>query len=123
MKGRPQPRRERGSLESQVLTALWAADRPLAVSEVQHVLGDDLAHTTVHTILGRLCEKGAVARDPGPRGHTYRPVLAEPDLAARRMRRLLDRAPDRSAVLHRFVAELSVEDEVAVLAALRRDGR
>lgn len=115
-----EPRRGRGALESDVLTALWAAHEPLTVAQVQQAVADDLAHTTVHTILARLCEKDAVAREWTGRSHTYRPVLAEPDLAARQMRRLLDREADRGAVLNRFVAELPAEDETALLAAVHR---
>lgn len=113
MPARSRPRRGYGRLESDVLGAL-------SVGAVQQVIGADLAHTTVHTILTRLCEKGAVARDQTGRGHAYRPVLAEPDLAARQMRRLLDREADRGAVLSRFVTELSPADETVVLAALRQ---
>ena len=117
---RVEARREPGSLEGEVLATLWAAAGPLTVGQVQEAVGAELAHTTVHTILTRLCEKGAVLRERAGRGHVYRAVLAEPDLAARRMRRLLNGEPDRSAVLARFVAELPPEDETALAEALRR---
>ena len=117
---RAEARREPGSLEAEVLAELWAAEGPLTVGQVQEAVGAELAHTTVHTILARLCEKGAVVRERAGRGHAYRAVLAEPDLAAQRMRRLLNGEPDRSAVLARFVADLPPEEETALSEALRR---
>jgi DNA-binding MarR family transcriptional regulator len=102
---RAEARREPGSLEAEVLAELWAAEGPLTVGQVQEAVGAELAHTTVHTILARLCEKGAVVRERAGRGHAYRAVLAE---------------PDRSAVLARFVADLPPEEETALSEALRR---
>ena len=46
-------RRASGSLESEVLAALWAADKPLTAGEVVDTLGGDLAYNTVQTILTR----------------------------------------------------------------------
>jgi predicted transcriptional regulator len=118
----PRQRRGRGSLEARVLATLWSAGRPLTVGEVVDGLEVGLAHTTVQTILVRLCAKGAVSRERVGRGHVYRPVLAEADLVARRMLRVLDSEPDRTAVLSRFVADLSATDEAALIAVLRRIG-
>lgn len=114
------PRRPAGDLEAEVLSALWAAAGPLSVGEVQDALGGGLAHTTVQTILVRLRGKGAVEREWDGRRHRYRPVLAEEDLTARQMRRLLDNEDDRASVLQRFVSELRPEDEAALQAALGR---
>ena len=51
-------RRASGSLESEVLAALWAAERPLTTAEVAEALDSGLAYTTVQTILARLHDKG-----------------------------------------------------------------
>jgi predicted transcriptional regulator len=113
-------RRPAGELESEILAVLWAADEPLVPAQVLQAIDPDLAYNTVHTILSRLHAKGAVSREPAGRAHAYRPVLDDAGLTARQMRVLLDRGPDRAAVLRRFVDELAGSDE-DVLAALLRD--
>ncbi|MFD9128596.1 BlaI/MecI/CopY family transcriptional regulator [Kitasatospora sp. NPDC059571] len=105
-------RRPAGGLEAQVLAALWAARTPLTPQDVQAALGDDLARTTIATILARLHDKGTVERTRAGRGFAYTPTVEDQaGLAARRMRSELDRGQDRSTVLARFVSDLSAEDE------------
>jgi predicted transcriptional regulator len=113
-------RRAKGSLESEVLAALWAADSPLTAAEVADALGDDLAYNTVQTILARLHAKGAVRRELSGRAHAYTPVLDDAGLAANRMQAMLDKGGDHAAVLARFLHTLTAEDE-ATLAALLAD--
>jgi len=112
-----QTRRPAGGLESEVLAALWAADRPLTPGEVSDAVGGELAYTTVQTILTRLHRKGAVVREEAGRAHAYRPVIDDAGLAAQRMRAMLDRGGDHAAVLTRFVGTLTPDDE-ATLAKL-----
>lgn len=114
-------RRESGSLESEVLAALWAADAPLTVGDVGDALGSDLAYNTVQTILTRLHAKGAAHRERIGRAHFYTPVLDESGLAASRMRATLDRGGDHAAVLSRFVDTLSTDEERMLAELLRRD--
>ena len=106
----PQPsatRRESGELESEVLAALWSRPEPLTAAEVREVLGDELAYTTVFTILSRLLAKDAVSREKTGRSYVYRPTV-DPDVqTAERMRRLMHRGADRSSVLAHFVGGLS----------------
>lgn len=104
-------RRARGELESGVLAALWAVDRPLTARQVLERLPGDLAYTTVLTILSRLHDKGMLVRHPAGRGYAYAPVRDEASETAVRMHSLLERGSDREAVLTRFVSELSQEDE------------
>ncbi|MEU0786515.1 BlaI/MecI/CopY family transcriptional regulator [Streptomyces sp. NPDC006173] len=47
-------RRPRGELEGNVLTALWAAGRPLSAAQVRAAMPSPLARTTVATLLVRL---------------------------------------------------------------------
>jgi predicted transcriptional regulator len=110
-------RRASGSLESEVLAALWASDRPLTTGEVVDALGGGLAYNTVQTILTRLHAKGAVQREQAGRAHAYTPVLDDAGLAATRMRAMLDRGGDHAAVLARFLGTLSPQEE-ATLARL-----
>lgn len=113
-------RRAKGSLESEVLAALWAADAPLTPAEVADAVGGGLAYNTVQTILARLYAKGAVGREPSGRAHAYTPVLDDAGLAANRMQAMLEKGGDRAAVLARFLSALSPQDE-ATLAALLAD--
>jgi predicted transcriptional regulator len=110
-------RRQSGSLESEVLATLWAADKPLTAGEVVDALGGELAYNTVQTILTRLHGKGAVRREQAGRAHAYTPVLDEAGLAANRMRAMLDRGGDHAAVLTRFLGTLTPDQE-ATLAKL-----
>ena len=110
------PRRAAGTLEAEVLAALWAADEPLTPEDVRAALDRDLAYTTVSTILSRLYEKGAVGRESRGRGYCYFPMMDQQGLAARRMRALLDSQTDQAGVLSRFVDSLDARS----LAVLRR---
>lgn len=103
--------RGRGELEVAVLDVLHRSDEAMTAAEVQRVLGDDLAYTTVLTILARLHEKGTLQRERRGRAYAYHPVSDEAGLAARRMRRVLDERVDRDTVLARFVDDLSAADE------------
>jgi predicted transcriptional regulator len=104
-------RRAAGELEAAVLATLHAAGAPLSPGEVRDRLGDDLAYTTVVTILSRLHAKGVLDRRKAGRAFLYAPVADEPGLAARRISQMLDAEPDREAVLARFVSGLSGKDE------------
>ncbi len=103
-------RRARGSLESEVLAALWAADGPLTPAQVADAVDADLAYTTVQTILTRLHAKGVVTREPVGRAHAYTPVLDDAGIVAHRMQELLDHGADHAAVLSQFLGALTAED-------------
>src|SRR4029453_15017634 len=103
-------RRAFGELEGQVLAALWAADRPLVPAEALDAVGGDLAYTTVMTILVRLHAKGLIERHKAGRAYAYRPVVAETEVVAGQVRKLLDRGHDRTAVLQGLLDGLSADD-------------
>ena len=113
-------RREFGELEGQVLAALWAADRPLVPAEALDAVGGDLAYTTVMTILVRLHDKGHVERHKAGRAYAYRPVVAETELVAGQVRKLLDRGHDRTAVLQGLLDGLGADDEDLLRALLAK---
>ncbi|MFG2127128.1 BlaI/MecI/CopY family transcriptional regulator [Streptomyces sp. NPDC048751] len=104
-------RRGQGELEGLVLAALREADGPASAGRVQERLGEDLAYTTVITILTRLLAKGAVTRERVGRSFAWTPVADQAGLAAHRMRKVLDGESDREAVLASFVTSLEPEDE------------
>lgn len=113
-------RRPWGSLEDEVLAALWAAAEPVTAATVQAELGGDLAYGTVTTILARLRAKGLVVRSQAGRTNLYAPAHDAAGHTAREMHSLLVQRPDRAAVLARFVSELSPEEE-RMLHALLQD--
>jgi predicted transcriptional regulator len=104
-------RRAPGWLENEVLATLWANTEPMTPAMVQAALPRELAYTTVMTVLHRLHAKGLVGRHRSGRAYAYRPVVDASEFAARQMRLALDHGQDRAAVLQRFVAGLSNEDE------------
>jgi predicted transcriptional regulator len=77
-------------------------------------MGDDLAYTTVMTILVRLQAKGVIERSKVGRSYAYRPVVAESEVVAGQVRRLLDHAQSRDAVLQGFVDGLGPDEEAAL---------
>ena len=107
-------RRAPGTLESGVMTVLWAHDGPLSAADVQQALGGDLAYNTVQTILIRLHEKGQLERRKEGRGHLYWPVQDAATAAAERMRATLAERPDRQLVLQQFAAGLDDADAAAL---------
>lgn len=119
-----------GELERSVMDLLWTApeastandlrDR-LAQSESQGQEGKDLAVTTVLTVLSRLEKKGLVERERGTRPHRYRAISTREDHTARLMHEALGTAPDREAVLARFIGSVT-EAEAATLRKLLAHG-
>ena len=119
------PRRAAGSLEAAVLNVLWEVGEPLNPAQVRERLiargdagADEPAYTTVVTVLSRLHEKNALARERDGRAYRYAPVADETGLAARRLSAMLDAAKDRRAVLSKFVRDLSDNDEQLLRAVL-----
>ncbi|MER7668085.1 BlaI/MecI/CopY family transcriptional regulator [Kitasatospora sp. NPDC096128] len=104
-------RRPHGELVADVLAVLWAAGEPLTAQQVKQTLDQGLARTTVATILTRLHEKGTLVRTRPGRSFAYAPVEDAAGLAAGRMRRELEKEPERDLVLKRFVSSLSEADE------------
>ncbi len=113
-------RRGLGALEADILARLWAAGEPRTAAQLAGELNGELAYNTVQTVLARLYTKGAVRREQLGRAHTYSPVLDEAGLAAQKMRAILGRRQNSSAVLLRFVDSLSEEEGRQLAAMLDR---
>lgn len=100
-----------GELERNVMNAIWVHDDGLSAAELRDVLsGRELALTTVHTVLTRLEKKGFVTRDRSIRPHRYLAVSTREDHVAELMSEVLSQAPDRQAVLARFLGTVSEAD-------------
>jgi predicted transcriptional regulator len=109
-----------GELERAVMEVLWAAGAPRTAQEVRGALGDrELATTTVLTVLGRLQRKGLVTRVRQGRAHRYRAEGTREEHIATLMRDALDAAPDRGAVLARFLGGMGPEEQAALRELLR----
>lgn len=107
-------RRATGTLERMVLEQLWLRPEGATPREVKDALGEDLAYTTVMTILARLWKKGLAERELSGRAFRYRALRNEAELAATTMQAALEPVDDRSMVLSRFVDGLSEADEQAL---------
>jgi predicted transcriptional regulator len=74
-----------GPLGAEVMEVLWAASRsgsgPVTVRKVLERLNstrvEELAYTTVMTVLTRLAERGAARRTPAGRGYAYAPAVRD----------------------------------------------
>lgn len=103
-----------------VLSVLREANGPATAGWVQERLGGDLAYTTVVTILTRLLAKSAVTRERQGRSFVWTPASDQAGLAARKMRKVLDREGNREAVLASFVTALGPDDEQLLRQLLRQ---
>ncbi len=103
-----------GERELDLMQALWKLEKA-TVSEVQEVLreqGNDIAYTTIQTMLNRLETKQLVARDDSERVHRYYAILEEPIVAGNALQRLIERffRGSTEALVTRLVEEdLSAE--------------
>ena len=82
-----------GERELDILQALWKLGKG-TVAQVQDVLrrqGEEIAYTTIQTMLNRLEAKKIVARDVAERAHFYRALLKEPADAESAIKRLTER--------------------------------
>lgn len=82
-----------GERELDLIQALWRLKKA-TVSEVQEVLreqGNEIAYTTIQTMLNRMETKKFVARDDSERVHRYFAILEEPVIAGNALQRLIAR--------------------------------
>jgi len=106
------------SAELRVLKALWEVDRG-TVADVRAELakrGNELAYTTVMTLLGRLAGKGAVHVDRDREPFVYRAAQRRESVLRERLREFVREVFDGNA--DSLVLNL-VEDETLTRAELR----
>jgi predicted transcriptional regulator len=110
-------------LESEVLSALWAAQSPVTAARVHEALGaPDLAYKTVLTVVSRLFDKGQLQREKVGRAYVYWPVRDRAEHAAGLMTAVLAGDIDRMAVLQGFVDALDPDDEATLRTVLSHRG-
>ena len=108
-----------GELERAVMDLLWEHQEAITANVLRDLLAQrpgnageatemrPLAVTTVLTVLSRLEKKGIVERERSTRPHRYRAVTSREDHTAELMLEVLGSAPDREAVLARFIGTVS----------------
>ena len=115
-----------GDLERTVMDLLWTTPGALTANELRDSIavvpagaetGRELAVTTVLTVLSRLEKKGLVVRERDSRPHRYKAVTSRADHTAELMHEVFATAPDREAVLARFIGSVS-ESEAQTLRNL-----
>ncbi|HEV7169307.1 MAG TPA: BlaI/MecI/CopY family transcriptional regulator [Micrococcaceae bacterium] len=119
-----------GELERAVMDLLWEHPAAMSANTLRDLLSQrpasgnkdgadskELAVTTVLTVLSRLEKKGLVQRERDIRPHRYRAVTSRADHTAELMLEVLGSAPDREAVLARFIGTVS-DGEAATLRKL-----
>lgn len=68
-----------GRRELDIMQILWRVGKATVAGVHEELVGsgNDVAYTTVQTMLNRLEAKGLVARDSSDRAHRYKPLLKE----------------------------------------------
>jgi predicted transcriptional regulator len=98
--------------EAELMEVLWDFG-PATVAEVRDRVSDDLAYTTVLTMLRTLETKGYVAREPDGKAHRYSPVI-DRDAARRSALRAMSEKffkGSTATLLTHFVAQEKLADE------------
>ncbi len=109
--------------ELDVMGVLWD-EGPATVAEVRAALADDLAYTTVLTILRILEEKGHVRHEEEGRAHRYFPLVeraAAGESALQRLLRKLFRGSPELLLTHLVSDRDLREDELQRMRALLDD--
>ena len=98
--------------ELDVMSVLWNA-QSATVAEVRERLADDLAYTTVLTVLRTLEQKGHVAHTGEGRAHRYRPLVKRAAAGRSALRRIVDKVFDGSPelLLTQLVSDKHLSDE------------
>lgn len=117
-----------GDLQAEIMAAVWQLGEA-RVDDVraQRPPRKRLAYTTIQTVMNRLVERGLLERERIGNAYVYRPLYAEAEYIATRIReRLSGASPDtRREALASLIDGLKPEevDEVARLATRIRRSR
>jgi BlaI family transcriptional regulator, penicillinase repressor len=98
--------------EMDVMNVLWELGAG-TVAQVRARLADDLAYTTVLTVLRTLEEKGYVDHLEEGKAYRYRPLVARRDASASALRRVLRKVFDDSPelLMTHLVSDRGLSDE------------
>jgi predicted transcriptional regulator len=98
--------------ELDVMSVLWDAESA-TVAEVRERLTDDLAYTTVLTVLRTLEQKGYVDHTGEGRAHRYHPLVKREAAGRTALRRLVEKVFDGSPelLMTQLVSDKNLSDE------------
>lgn len=111
--------KQQGELEAAILDALWQSKKPLTSGQILEKLNtkDDLALTTVLTVLSRLMDKDLVLREPGEgRSNLYKAKQSRAEHTASLMLSLVSESKNPALAFSHFADGLTA----AQLSALRK---
>ena len=79
--------------ELEVMQAVWDLGERAPRAEVERIVqqGNDLAQTTILTLLSRLTEKGFIKAEKEGRSSVYTPLISKEDYLADQSRRFFDK--------------------------------
>lgn len=105
--------------ELDVMAVLWEVG-PATVAQVRDRIADELAYTTVLTVLRTLEEKGYVAHQEAGKAYRYHPLVEREDAGQSALRRLTHKifGGSAEALLAEFVSDRKLTEEE--LVSLRR---
>lgn len=104
-----------GDLEADVMKIIWKNEKATVRDVYEQLrLEKKLAYTTVMTIMGRLAEKGLLAKAAQGNAYIYSPTISEGDFAQKVVSEVLDGLLEEFAepALTHMVDKLSSEDNV-----------
>ena len=98
--------------ELDVMSVLWDVG-PATVAQVRERIADELAYTTVLTVLRTLEQKGYVGHTEDGRAHRYKPLVKREVAGRNALRRLVDKVFDGSPelLLTQLVSDKDLSDE------------
>jgi len=98
--------------ELDVMSVLWDIG-PATVADVRERIADELAYTTVLTVLRTLEQKGYVGHTEDGRAHRYKPLVKREVAGRTALRRLLEKVFDGSPelLLTQLVSDKNLSDE------------
>ena len=98
--------------ELDVMSVLWDVG-PATVAQVRERIADDLAYTTVLTVLRTLEQKGYVGHTEDGRAHRYKPLVKREVAGRTALRRLVEKVFDGSPelLLTQLVSDKNLSDE------------
>jgi len=104
-----------GTLEAQVMAAVWDAEGEVCVEDVRQSLedqGKESAYTTIMTTMSRLHDKGLLSRRMEGRAYFYAAALSRRELSRSVTRRVIDALLGSFAepAMSYFVEALSEDD-------------
>jgi len=94
------------------MEAVWARGEATGGETAQDLRsgqGRHHAYTTIMTVMGRLCERGALERQKRGRQYVYRPTASRSDLIDQLSAQAVDRLVDRygTAALRHFAIKIA----------------